>query len=121
MQDHERLRVWQRARKLAVAIYDSSQSFPAIERFGLQSQIRRAAISIPSNIAEGCSRSSRREFGRSLELALGSANEVICLLDIATDLGFLEAMDQDPLRNRTQAVRAMLINLLARCKGTWDD
>ena len=121
MQDHERLRVWQRARKLAVAVYDASQRFPAIERFGLQSQIRRAAISIPSNIAEGCSRSSRREFHRFLEIALGSANEVICLIDLAADLGFLGDVDPGPLRDRTQAVRAMLLNLLARCKGTSDD
>ncbi|MHC4452907.1 MAG: four helix bundle protein [Planctomycetota bacterium] len=111
MQNHESLHVWQRARELVLRVYIASQRFPSVERFGLQSQLRRAAISIPANIAEGCSRRSNRDFGRFLQIALGSANEVTCLIDLAHDLGYLDTKDRANLRERTQQVRAMLLSL----------
>jgi len=88
MQDHRRLRVWQRATDNAVAIYDLTRSFPKHEQFGLSQQMRRSAVSIASNIAEGAGRESRADFRRFCFIALGSAHELECQLEIAFRLGF---------------------------------
>jgi four helix bundle protein len=72
MKDFRHLNVWEKAHLLNLAIYKVSASFPKEELFGLTSQIRRAAISIPANIAEGCGREGISEFGRFLQIALGS-------------------------------------------------
>ncbi|MEM8885422.1 MAG: four helix bundle protein [Planctomycetota bacterium] len=114
MQDHERLRVWHESRNLCVEVYRATRKFPPEERFGMQSQIRRAAISIPSNIAEGCGCASQREFARFLRISLGSANEVLSLLDIARALEFVTGKDLYRLRDRTQRVRAMLLRLIEK-------
>lgn len=82
--------IWQRARKLVASIYQVTDSFPSKERYGLSSQIQRAAVSIPSNIAEGCSRRSELDFARFLEIAQGSAFEVETQLILANDIGYLE-------------------------------
>jgi four helix bundle protein len=76
MQDFRQLKVWQKAHRFVLHVYEATQKFPAEERFGLTSQIRRAAVSIPANIAEGAVRSSDADFGRFLHIALGSASEV---------------------------------------------
>ena len=87
---HERLEVWRDAMELVEAIYRFSSSFPADERFGLASQIRRAAVSIPSNIAEGAARRSRPEYLRFLSIARGSLSEVDTQLQVAGRLGMLD-------------------------------
>ncbi len=86
MHDYRRLRVWEAARRLALDVYQLSQGFPSTERFGLTSQIRRAAVSIPSNIAEGAGRSGAA-FRQFLWYAAGSASELDTQLDIARQLG----------------------------------
>ena len=67
---------WKRSRQLAIDIYFLTQKFPKTEQFGLTSQLRRCAVSIPSNIEEGSAKSSKKDFGRFLEIALGSAHEL---------------------------------------------
>ncbi len=76
MQNYKDLKVWEKVHLLALEIYRASKSFPKEERFNIMSQIRRASISIPTNIAEGCGKFTRKDFGNFLQIALGSANEV---------------------------------------------
>jgi four helix bundle protein len=89
MQDYRSLRVWQDSRDLALAIYQATSMFPSDERFGLVAQMRRASVSVSSNIAEGCSRSGPRDVARSREIALGSAIELEVQLDLAVRLGMM--------------------------------
>ncbi|WP_201312863.1 four helix bundle protein [Dyella sp. EPa41] len=87
---HHGLRVWQDAMQLVARLYQATSGFPEDERFGLTSQIRRAAVSVPSNIAEGAGRGSAREFVRFLLVARGSLAELDTQLRIAQNLGFLQ-------------------------------
>lgn len=89
MRPHEKLEVWQRAINLVVRIYKMTDSFPKEEKFGLISQIRRAAVSIPANIAEGAARQSSKEFCYFLSNAQGSVSELATELLIARRLGFV--------------------------------
>jgi four helix bundle protein len=90
---HEQLEVWRDAMGLVERVYAISSGFPDAERFGLTSQIRRAAVSIPSNIAEGAARTSRQEYRRFLSVARGSLAELDTQLKIARRLGFAVAND----------------------------
>jgi len=90
MRDFRKLEIWSNAIKLTKEIYYISDGFPEKEKFGLTSQVRRAAVSIPSNIAEGASRRSQPDFVRLLEIALGSAFEVETQLIIAKEIGYIE-------------------------------
>lgn len=85
----EKLNVWLEARKLVVAVYKIVKIFPNEERFALSDQLRRAVISIPSNIAEGCGRISVKEQAHFIEIAYGSLMEVYAQLQIAVDLGYI--------------------------------
>jgi len=86
----EKLDVWRRSVELASQVYDLSGRFPPDEKFGLTSQMRRAAVSVSSNIAEGSSRSSRADFARFVELAVGSLYELVSQAFIARERGFLD-------------------------------
>lgn len=90
---HHDLRVWQEAMELVKMIYQSSSSFPESENFGLKSQIRRAAISVPSNIAEGAARTSAKEFLQFLSISRGSLSEVETQILISKNLGYLKNPD----------------------------
>jgi four helix bundle protein len=87
-QSFRELQVWQKAMQLTIAIYQLTRSFPRDELYGLTGQLRRAAISVPSNIAEGHGRLSNREFTQFLSIARGSLRELQTLLEIAQALGF---------------------------------
>lgn len=89
MRNFRKFQIWKKGIQLSKEIYQVTSSFPEKEKFGLISQLRRAAISIPSNIAEGCSRSSEKEFKRFLEIALGSAFELETQLIISLELSYL--------------------------------
>ena len=113
------LEVWQLARKLVADIYAISAAFPTSEQFGLTSQLRRAAVSVPCNIAEGWGRDADGDFARFLRIARGSLNEVETLLILGKDLGFLAAQD-DPVEKLENAVRVLerkLYNLTQRVRG----
>ena len=84
------LEVWKKAMDFAVHVYKAQQSFPDIERFGLADQLRRAVVSIPSNIAEGRGRSTAKDFIRFLAQAQGSLNEVFTQLELACRLGYID-------------------------------
>ena len=90
MQHFTKLLVWQRSHKLVLAIYSASVGFPRSEQFGLTSQLRRAALSVPTNIAEGSKRQSQSDFARFLNMAEGSLAEAEYLLMVSRDLGYIE-------------------------------
>lgn len=89
MQDFRQLKVWQKAHRLTLELYEETKQFPPDERFGLTSQIRRGSSSIGANIAEGCGVNSRVHFARYLQLASGSTSELAYHLILARDLGYI--------------------------------
>ena len=86
---YRKLRVYQQSKKLVLVIYDLLKYFPKEENYALCDQLRRAVISIPSNIAEGISRTSRKEQIHFIEISFGSLNEVMCQVEIANELGMI--------------------------------
>jgi four helix bundle protein len=109
--DYRRLRVWQKAHKLTCAAFAIVRAFPKADQFVFGDQIRRAAISVGANIAEGCGRNGDGDLRRFLNIALGSANELRYLLDLAIDLGLLPEANGRPLIAAADEVRRMLAAL----------
>ena len=91
MRDHRKLRAFELADSLVKSVYRATRSFPTVEKFGLTIQLRRAAVSIPSNIVEGCARSSEADFARFIDISQSSARELQYQVTLAADLGYLEA------------------------------
>jgi four helix bundle protein len=114
MQDFRKLIVWQKSHALALSIYKATAPFPDLERYGLTSQMRRAAYSIPANIAEGCGRAGRVELRQFLHLSLGSASELDYFLLLARDLQFLIPRQYDALERSAREVKLMLAGLIAK-------
>jgi four helix bundle protein len=106
---HHKLEAWKKARELVVSVYRLSQAFPKEEMFGLTAQMRRAAVSIPSNIAEGAARTGDREFAQFLSIAKGSLSELETQLLIATDLGYMKS--NDPAFELLELVARLLTGL----------
>ncbi len=98
-------------------IYQATATFPLSETRGLTDQIRRAAVSIPSNIAEGASRSSNQDFARFLEIALGSAFEVDTQIILAYDVGYIQEETMNTLAYKILSIQKQLTNLIAHIKG----
>jgi four helix bundle protein len=117
MQDYRKLRVWAKAHHLALATYRATGDFPAEERYGLTSQLRRACVSIPSNIAEGCGRDSDGDFVRFLRIAQGSANEVEYQLFLASELSYLDSVTHRELARRVREVKKMLNAFVQRIRN----
>jgi len=113
MQDFRNIQAWQKAHELTLKIYKTTKAFPKDERYGLTSQIRRAALSIPCNIAEGCARSTDADFARFLDIAIGSASEVECQLLLAKDLEYLKKTESDELLEQVMRVKRMLAKFIA--------
>jgi four helix bundle protein len=111
MRPHEKLDVWKKSIDFVVAIYKATERFPKEEKFGLTSQLRRAAVSIPANIAEGAGRRSDREFAHFLSNSQGSASEVDTELLIANHLKFLVDDDFGNLRSSLNEIGKMLTGL----------
>ncbi len=114
MRDFQKLNVWQKAHQLALALYKATASFPQAERYGLTAQMRRAAVSIAANIAEGCGRTTQAEFGHFLNLAMGSASELQYHLLLSRDLHMLTVPDYTPLEEEVIEVKRMLTSLMQR-------
>ena len=116
MQDFRNLLVWQKSHELALEIYRLSRDFPREELYGLASQMRRAAVSIPSNIAEGCGRGSDPDFGRFLVIAMGSSSELEYQLLLAKDLGYVDTTMHESLERKIMEIKKMLGSLIQRVK-----
>ena len=112
---HRRLEVWQIARGMVKKIYEISSRFPSTEAFGLTDQIRRAAISVPSNIAEGSSRQTKADFIHFLVMARGSLAEVDTQLVLAEDLGYVE--EQTELHSCVDDLPIRINHLIAHIGG----
>ena len=108
MRDFHQYKVWSRGHQFALSIYKETKSFPKEELFGLTSQIRRASMSIPFNIAEGCGRRSDAEFAYYLNIAAGSASEVEEELLLAFDLEFMDKESYIQLDKEVKEIKAML-------------
>lgn len=108
MQPYQQLRVWQRAHALTLAIYRLTANLPADERFGLCSQLRRAAVSVPTNIVEGSKRLTNADYARFLNIAEASLAETEYLLLLASDLGYLEPQTHRPIAAEIDELARML-------------
>jgi four helix bundle protein len=104
----EKLRVWHAARKLATAVYVTTSKFPQGERYGITSQCNRAAISVAANLAEGCTRQSRKDQAHFSEIAYGSLMELACLLILCQDIGMISEDAEKNLRGSIEEVSAQL-------------
>lgn len=117
MSDFKRLKVWAKAHALALRTYAVTKEFPREELYGLTSQMRRAAVSIGSNLAEGCGRETRKEMAYFLRIAIGSTQELRYQLMLAADLGWLLRPQSDELEREVEEVRAMLNGLRVSLGG----
>ena len=115
IRSHKDLKVWQESMDLVTEIYRISDFFPEKEKFGLTSQIRRCAISIPSNIAEGCARKGNRELLQFLYVSLGSLAELETQYEIAQNLKYIK--ESEEIRNKIIFIRIMLSNLIKSIKN----
>jgi four helix bundle protein len=111
MRPHEKLDVWKKAVEFVVTIYRDTKNFPTEEKYGLTSQIRRAAVSIPANIAEGSARQSTKEFLNFLSIAQGSSSELETELLIAQKLNYISLENYVELKNEAESIGRMLIGL----------
>jgi four helix bundle protein len=117
MKTYREFVVWQKSVDLVTSIYSKTMNFPKEELYGLTNQIRRAAISIPSNIAEGFGRSSKNEFKRFLQISVGSIFELQTQLEIAKNLNFLSEDNYNSLYKLTREIEAMIVSLIRKLKN----
>ncbi len=118
MQDFKKLQVWINAHALTLRVYEATASFPKDELYGLTNQMRRAAVSIPANIAEGCGRSSNAELLRFLHISMGSASEVEYYLILAHDLKFLDERLCAQLEQELLQLKRMLNSFMQKVKSS---
>jgi len=108
MHDYRKLEIWNRSMDLVIDIYKSASNFPIDERFGIISQIKRSAVSIPSNIAEGCGRGTDKQLMHFLDIAIGSAFELETQIEISQRLEFIGNEKASSIRNRIQEISKMI-------------
>lgn len=117
MNRYKNLEIWKRSVAYASEIYKITASFPNEERFGLMSQMRRAAVSIPSNIAEGAARTSKKEFNHFLDIAYGSLHELETQILISFDLGYLEDELKESLCDEVTQIQKMTYTFSKKLKS----
>ena len=117
MNNHKDLEVWKKSVELARDVYETTKAFPKEEVFGLTSQMKRAAVSIASNIAEGAARKGQQEFVQFLYIAIGSASELDTQIEISKAIGIGNATTLDQLQKSTDTIKAMLYGLAKSIKA----
>ena len=115
MRDHTKLRAWEWADEVAMLVYVETRGFPGEERFGLTSQLRRTAVSVASNLVEGCARSSEADYLRFLDIAHGSARELEYQISLALRLNFLDSSSRLPVMTvqLSKMINALITSLRA--------
>ena len=116
MRNFRKYDAWQNALQVVETIYQLTKCFPKDEKYGLTNQVRRAAVSIASNIAEGASRESEVDFARFLEISLGSAFEVETQTLIANQLGYVTAENYEPLLNQLTILQKQINSLISKIR-----
>lgn len=111
MHNFKNLKVWQKSVELAVKIYQATSDFPSVEKFGLTSQMRRAGVSIPSNIAEGIAKSSSKSFSNSLEISLGESFELETQLIIAERVNLISSEKANLIESDIAEIQKMITGL----------
>ena len=117
MKDFRDLTVWQKAHTLTLDVYGSTTAFPKDEMYSLTNQIRRAAVSIPANIDEGCGKRGDKQLAHYLTIAMGSASELEYELLLAHDLHYLADEAYQPIQTQLVELRRMLNGLIQKCSG----
>jgi len=117
MQHFKNLKVWQRSHQLVLNLYQLTARFPTHERFGLSSQLRRSAASVPTNIAEGCKRQGQQDFARFLNIAEGSLSETEYLVMLASDLAYFRGGEHIHLLEEISKIARMLSALRGKVEG----
>jgi four helix bundle protein len=117
MQNYKDLKVWEKAHQFTLKVYEETKRFPKEELYSLTNQLRRAASSIPANIAEGCGKNSQAEFAHFLNIAMGSANEAEYFLILSRDLNYLRQEGFDILYKMINEVKGMLISLINKVRN----
>jgi len=112
VRDHTKLRAFELADELTLSVYHATRAFPREEQFGLTGQMRRAAVSIASNIVEGCARNNEADYLRFLDMAYGSARELEYQISLAYRLGYLSAESYDTLRSLSEETSKVLNGLI---------
>ena len=113
--EYKNLDVYKEAKNLVKIVYGLIEKFPKVETYALCNQLRRAVISIPSNIAEGSGRTSSKDQAHFFEMAFGSLMEVNCQMDIACDLGYIEQLELTQVEELIRKIAAMLSGLRRKC------
>jgi four helix bundle protein len=116
LKTHKDLIAWQKSMQLVTEVYKATNGFPKEERYGLTNQIRRSAVSVPSNLAEGAARFSKKEFCQFLYISLGSTAELETQLIISKNLDYLEQDIYEVLLNRIAEVRKTVLGLIKSLK-----
>ena len=116
MKNFKELQVWQKAHHLTLLLYNATGTFPGDEKYGLVSQIKRSASSIPANIAEGCGRSGDAELARYLQIAMGSASELEYHLLLAHDLKILNTSNYGALSEKVVEIKKMLAAFIKKLR-----
>ena len=117
MQNYKELKVWEKAHSFTLHVYECTRIFPKEGLYSLTNQLRRAAFSIPANIAEGCGKNSNPEFAHFLNIAFGSANESEYYLILSRDLSYLKEEIYQTLFNLITEVKGMLIALINKVRS----
>ena len=117
MKDFRELKVWEKGHELSLAVYRATARFPNEERYGLTSQIRRASMSVPANIAEGCGRGSDAELARFSQIAAGSASELEYHLLMANELDVPNSREYKRLTKQVTEVKRMLTSFIKKLKA----
>jgi len=116
MQNYKELKVWAKVHEFTLKVYEVTKQFPQEEIYGMTSQLRRAASSIPANIAEGCGKFTSQDFARYLNIALGSANESEYFILLSKDLKFISLDDYTIINQIINEIKAMLISLISKVR-----
>lgn len=116
MVDYRNYKVWQKAHLLVIEVYQITDTFPKKEQFGLVSQMNRAVVSIPTNIAEGCGRETQKELIRFLYISSGSAHELEYLVMLSKELNFINQEQFNTISAKIEEIKKMLASLINKIK-----